>query len=179
MTLLHYSKLGVHLTQAEQEALLKGDTSNAAVHSFFVYQACSYGMYFVSNFAHTPAAVHFQAKYCQLTWEELAKIQKGDNDGLKAQAMLSVSSCSIVFRWFRIAGPYIQKACRVVNTASLQFIPRYGQPPEYSEEVRERSTILSQVIYFENYWFLACGGPEPKLTARIEKEFRHELRVGN
>jgi len=59
----------------------------------------------------------------------------------------------------------------------LQFIPTYGQPPEYSEEFRERSTILSQAIYFENYMFLARGGLEPKLTVRIEREFRHELQV--
>ncbi|KAF9642932.1 hypothetical protein BDM02DRAFT_1798648 [Thelephora ganbajun] len=177
-TLLHYSKLGVHLTREKQEALLKGGASNSVVHPFFVYQACSYGMFYAENFIRTPGALHIQAKYAQLAWEELAKIQKGSDDRLKAQAMLSICSCCIVFRWVDFARQYIQKACRIVDSTSLRFIPRYGQPPEYSEEVRERSTVLSQVIYFENYLFLTCGGSEPTLTARIEREFRHELQVG-
>ena len=177
--MLHYNKLGIYLTREKQEALLKGDTTNTVIHSIFVYQACSYGMYFSQESVHPHAALRFQARYSQLAWEELAKMQKGNDDYLKAQAMLSISSCCIVFRWIDFARQYIQKACHAVNTASLQFIPKYGQPPEYSEQVRERSTVLSQVIYFENYLFLAYGGPEPNLTAKIEKEFWHELQVGD
>ena len=177
--MLHYTKLGIHLTREKQEALLKGDTSNTVIHPIFVHQACSYGMFFAQDLANIPTALRSQARYAQLAWEELAKIQKGDDDYLKAQAMLSIGSCCIVFRWIDFARQYIQKACRAANMASLQFIPKYGQPPEYSEQVRERSAVLSQVIYFENYLFLAYGGPEPSMTARIEKEFRHELQVGN
>lgn len=158
---------------------MKGDMSNTVVHPMFVYQACSYGMYFAQSFVRTPAALDFQAKYAQFVWEELAKVQKGSCNYLKAQAMLSICSCCIVFRWIDFARQYVQKACRVINAAGLQFIPTYGQPPKYSEEVRERSTVLSQVIYFENYLFLAHGGREPELTARIEKEFLHELQVWN
>jgi hypothetical protein len=174
---LHYNKLGIYLSGEKQDALLKGDTSNAVIHSMFVYQACSYGMHFAQNFIHTPAAPEFQAKYSQLAWEELAKIQDGDDDTLKVQAMLSICSCCIVFRWVGFARQYAQKACRVVDSTRLRFLPTYGRLPEYSEEVRERSTVLSQIIYLENYLFLACGGPEPKLTVRIEKEYRHELQV--
>ena len=177
-TLLHYNKLGIYLTRDKQEALLKGETSNAVIHSFFVYQACSYGMYFAQNLVATPAAVQFQAKYIQLLWEEFAEIREGNDDYLMAQAMLSVCSCSIVLRWVDYAREYIRKACRVVNAANLQFVPAYGRPPEYSEKVRERSTVLSQIIYLENYLFLAYGSPEPRLTVKIEKEFRHELQVG-
>ena len=136
-------------------------------------------MLFSKIFIHTPAAPGLQARYSQSAWEELAKIQEGSDDYLKAQAMLSICSCCIVFRWVDFARDYTRKACRVIDSARLQFIPAYGQPPEYSEEVRQRSTVLSQIIYFENYLFLACGGPEPKLTARIEKEYRHELQVCN
>jgi len=37
--------------------------------------------------------------------------------------------------------------------------------------------VLSQIIYFESYMFLAVDGIEPKLITRIEKEFRYELQV--
>ena len=145
----------------------------------FVHQACSYGMFFAKNFANTPSAPRIQARYSQLAWEELAKIQEGADDFLKVQALLSICSCCTVFLWVGFALDYARKACRVIDSAKLQFIPTYGRPPEYSEEVRQRSTTLSQVIYFENYLFLARGGPEPQLTARIEREFRHELQVGD
>jgi hypothetical protein len=135
-------------------------------------------MFFTQNSVHTPTALRFQAKYSQLVWEEIAKIQKGNDDYLKAQALLSICSCCIVFRWADFARQYIQKACHAANAASLQFIPKDGRPPGYSEQVRERSTVLSQLIYFENYLFLAYGSPEPNLTARIEIEFRNELQVG-
>lgn len=131
------------------------------------------------NYDRTPAAFEFQAKYSQFAWEELAKIQQGDNNFLKVQAMLSISTCCIVFRWIDYARQYVQKTCSIIDSTRLRFIPTYGQPPEYSEEVRHKSTALSQAIYFENYLFLARGGPEPKLTARIEREYRHELQVGN
>ena len=72
---------------------------------------------------------------------------------------------------------YIQKACEAINTAGLRFIPTHGQPPEFSERLHERFSVLSQIIYFENYLFLACGGAEPTMTARIEEEFRYQLPV--
>lgn len=143
----------------------------------FVYQACSFGMLFSQSLINTPAATDLQARYSQFAWEELAKIQEGNDDCLKVQAMLSISSCCIVFRWVGFACQYIQKTSRVIDSARLCFIPTNEQPPGYSEEVRQRTTVLSQAIYFENYLFLACGGPEPKFTAAIEKEYRHELQV--
>ena len=145
----------------------------------FVYQACSFGMLCSQIFISTPAASDLQARYSQFTWEELAKIQEGNDNFLKAQAMLSICSCCIVFRWLDFARQYIRKTCRVIDSVKLCFIPTYGQPPEYSEDVRQKSTVLSQAIYFENYLFLACDGPEPKLTARIEREYRYELQVGD
>lgn len=136
-------------------------------------------MLFSQSFTQTPAAPELQAKYSQFAWEELVEIQRGSDDYLKVQAMLSISSCCIVFRWVDYARQYVQKTCRIIDSAGLCFIPTYGKLPEYSEEVRRRSTALSQAIYFENYLFLACGGSEPKLTAGIEREYRHELQVGD
>jgi len=170
--------MGIYFTPEKQEAILKGDTSNTVVNPMFVYQACSYGSHISQSFMQSPHAHTFQEKYSQLVWEELAKTKRGNNDELKAQAMLSISACCLILRWMDVASQYLHKSCRIINTANLRFIPTCGRPPAYSEEIRERSAVLSQVIYYENYLFLACGGPEPELTARIEKEFRYELQVG-
>ena len=72
---------------------------------------------------------------------------------------------------------YLKKACIALNAAKLRFIPDTGRPPELTEEVHERLALLSQVIYFEHYLFLAVDGLEPKMAARIEGEFRYELQV--
>ena len=176
---MQYRKLGIHFTQEKQEAILEGDVSGTVVHPLFVHQACSFGMHFYQSFIQTPGAPHLQARHSQSVWEGLAKILKGNNNVLKAQAVLSISTCCLIFRWIDYAHQYLHKACRLINMANLQFIPTCGQPPAYSEEICERSAILSQAIYFENYLFLTCGGAEPKSTARIEREFRCDLQVGN
>lgn len=71
----------------------------------------------------------------------------------------------------------MQKSCEAVDTAGLQFVPTYGRPPVFSEALHEKLSVLSQIIYFENFLFLTAGGTEPMKTARIEKEFRYQLPV--
>ena len=72
---------------------------------------------------------------------------------------------------------YLTKACIALNVAKLRFIPDTGCPPVFTEDVHERLAVLSQVIYLEHHLFFAVDGLEPRMTARIEKEFRHELQV--
>lgn len=64
----------------------------------------------------------------------------------------------------------------ILHAANLRFVPAIGSPPGLSEDVRERAVVLSQIIYFESYMFLAVDGAEPKFISRIEKEFRYELQ---
>ena len=80
-------------------------------------------------------------------------------------------------RFFEFARYNLKKACIALNAAKLRFIPDTGRPPELTDDVREKVVMLSQVIYLENYMFLAVDDVEPKMAARIEKEFRHELQV--
>ena len=100
-----------------------------------------------------------------------------DDVELNAQiSVYSASSC-ISQRWFQFARLYLAKGCSIVNTANLRFVPASGRPPELTEEVQERLAVLSQLVYLENYLFLAIDQITPTMTARIEKEFRHELQV--
>ena len=80
-------------------------------------------------------------------------------------------------RWIDSARKCLTKTCIALNAANLRFIPATGRPPGLTEDVRERAVVLSQVIYLESYMFLAVDGTEPKMTVRIEKEFRHDLQV--
>ena len=84
---------------------------------------------------------------------------------------------SLHARWFEFGRQYLTKTCIALNAAKLQFIPATGRPPGLTEDIREWLVVLSQVIYMESYMFLAIDGIEPKMTDRIEKEFRHELQV--
>lgn len=118
-----------------------------------------------------------QAKHRQTSLELLVEISQGDDWELKMQVALWITAVSIVLRLSDITPLYIRKSCEAVETAKLQFIPTYGQPPGFTDELHEKLSVLSQVIYFENFLFLACGGTEPTMTARIEMEFRHQLRV--
>ena len=121
--------------------------------------------------------VRLLARYAQRSFEQIAEINKGSDANLKAHAFLYLTTACLYGRWFGISREYLTKACIALNAANIRFIPTTGRPPELTEDVYERLVMLSQIIYFENYMFLAVDGTVPKMTARIEKEFRHELQV--
>lgn len=171
--------MGIHLTPPRQEALANGDMSNAVLHPFFVYKTLATGMHNSAILKDSPPMILLHARYMQKFWEELANIQQGDNFDLKVQAMFFLASGGIFVRLVQLASLYLWKTCKILNGVSMQFIPKYGHPPAYSDEVHEKSTVLSQVIWMENYFFLTCNGEKPKLTARIEEEFRNQLPVSS
>jgi len=80
-------------------------------------------------------------------------------------------------RWLGSARKFLTRTCITLNAAGLRFVPATGRPPGLTEDVRERVVVLSQIIYLENYMFLVVDGTEPKMTVRIQKEFRHDLQV--
>ena len=125
----------------------------------------------------TLAMARLLAMRTQLCWERLAEIVKGNNVKLKVQATLIVATTNIYVRLVQSAALYIRKTCDFIEGGNMQFVPTYGRPPEFSEEFHETLIALSQTIYWANYLFLMCGGPEPHATARLEKEFRQELPV--
>ena len=177
MVLLRLNKFGIRFTSGKQQALLRGDTSGDVIHPFFVYGAQVWGMYFCDTMVDSPAMIRLQAKYLQVTLELLGEASKGHDWELRAQIGVWITSGSLTLRQSEVTNLYIRKSCEAVETAGLQFIPTYGPPPEFSEELHEKLSTLSQIIYYENFLFLVCGGAEPTMTARIEKEFRNQLRV--
>jgi len=170
-------KMGIYFTPVKQGALANGDVSNAVLHPFFVYKVQALGMHYSVILEHSPPMVLLQARYVQKFWEELANIQQGNNLGLKVQSMFFLTSGCILVRLIQVAHLYLWKTCKMLDGGDMRFIPKYGHPPEFSDEVHEKSTVLSQIIWMENYMFLTLGGERPKLTTRIEEEFRNELPV--
>ena len=169
--------MGIHLTPLRQAALVNGDMSNAVLHPFFVYKALSLGVHHSTILEDSPPIALLLARYIQKFWEELACINRGNDLDLKVQAMFFLTSACFSVRLVHVAHLYLWKTCKIINGVDLRFTPKYGHPPPYSDEVHEKSTVLSQVIWMENYLFLTCNGEKPKLTTRIEEEFRSVLPV--
>jgi hypothetical protein len=92
---------------------------------------------------------------------------------LRSLAVVSTSAC---LNWLSFTP---RSAHEFIQAGNLQFVPTYGRPPEFSDDLHETLVALSQLIYWVNYLFLMCGGPEPRATAKLEKEFRQELPVGD
>ena len=136
-------------------------------------------MHFCEGMDNSFAMIRLQARHLQASLEYLADIIRGRDWELRAQVALWVAAGSFILPFENIAALNIRKSCEAINTAGLQFIPTYGRPPEFSEHLHEKLSILSQAIYFENFLFLTCGGAEPTMTARIENEFRYQLQVGS
>ncbi|KAF9651175.1 hypothetical protein BDM02DRAFT_3259184 [Thelephora ganbajun] len=153
---------------------MRGDTSNTTVDRFWVYVMQTLGIHFCSADI-SPFTIRIHAIHAQLMWEDIVDIQRGDDYRLKVQLRFVVAATAVLLRFIRTSHLYIRRCCELINTMDMRFIPVYGRPPELSEGVREDLTVLSQIIYLDNYLFLTCDGPSPKQTAKIEKEFRYEL----
>jgi len=121
--------------------------------------------------------IGLQTKYSRAILGPFVDVFEGHNWELKAQVALWIAAGFVSLRMINLARVYIQKSYEAVDAAGLQFIPTYGRPPELSEDLHEKLSVLSQIIYFENFFFLTCGGAEPMMTARIEKEFERKLQV--
>ena len=170
------NKLGLYFGAEKQEALLRGDTSNAVVNRYFIYCFQAVGMYLCEAPDEPPVVVG--ARYAQLTWETLIEVYRTDDQRLIAQALLLLIHGLVITGFTASAPLYLLKMCDIINNANIQFLPAvYGHPTELSEQVRKDVTVLSQAIYLENYFYLAFGGSGPVMTARIEMEFRLDLEV--
>ena len=156
---------------------MRGDTSNAIVHPFFVPAMVGLGMHLRPDAGDLPMMVRLHAKHAQLSLEQVAEITTGSDAALQTQVLLCVTTVGLHGRWFGYSRRSLIKACIALNAAKLRFVPATGRPPELTEDIYEGLVVLSQIIYFENYMFLAVDGIEPKMAVRIEKEFRHELQV--
>ena len=176
-TLLHLKKLGIHLAGQKEDAIMHGDTSGDVVHPFFVHFSSAIGMHLCAGVGDSLAMLQLQARHSQRVLEHMSEADKSGNAELKAQMLICAASGCLFQRLFRPARVYLTKACNAMNAADLRFIPVFGRPPELIEEVQERLAVLSQIIYTENYLFLAIDRTPPTMATRIEKEFRHELQV--
>ena len=174
--LLRLRQFGIHLSDPKQDAILRGDLSNTVVHPFYVLFMAPLGMHFC-GVKYTPRIIQMRTKQSQQVWEQLAEINVGGDTNLLVHALFAIASMSLHSRFFEFARHKLKKACIALNAAKLRFTPATGRPPELTDDVREQVVMLSQVIYLESYFFLAVDEIEPKMTTRIEKEFRHELQV--
>ena len=157
--------------------MLRGDTSGAIIHPFFIPAAHSLGMHFCEGVENSPAMVKIYAKYVQKSLEFLTEILVMREWELQAQVALWITMGSIVMRLNYVTPGYIKKGCEAISLGGLCFVPTYERPPDFSDELHEKLTVLSQIIYFENFLFLTRGGAHPTMTARIENEFRRKLKV--
>jgi len=172
------TKLGTHLSRKKSDAYLRGDQSGTVLNRWFVCGPEALGIPFLKGFGDTPAMFHFFVRRTQSGWEGLVDLFRESDCKTKLQASVLVTAGNVLIRLPQTALLYIRKSCDFIKAGNLQFVPTYGRPPEFSEDLHETLAALSQTIYWANYVFLMCSGPEPHATAELEKEFRQDLPVG-
>lgn len=172
-------KFGILFSGKKMEALLQGDLSGAVLNRAFVCGSHVLGMMPFVGTDCSPAMVHFNARRVQAAWESLADLFKSRNYQSCLHTAVLVASSHVYLRLPQMALLYIQKCCEFIEKGDLQFVPSRGPPPKFSEDIHETLTALSQTIYWANYLFIMCGGPEPHATAKLETEFRQDLPVSN
>ena len=172
-------KLGVKFSRKKLDAFLRGDQSGTVLNRAFVCGSHVLGMLFSTDVDDTPPMVQFHARRAQTAWECLIEVFNGNDYGVKVQAAMMIAAGYILIRMPQMSILYIQKSCDFIKAGNMQFVPTYGRPPDFSEDLHENLVALSQTIYWANYLFLMHGGPEPHATAKLEKEFQRELLVSH
>jgi hypothetical protein len=175
--LCRLSTIGLYFTAEKQEALLRGDTSNAVVDRHFVYALQAFGVHVCEAPELTPFVVRLQARYVQMTLETSVQLNRTNQERTKVQALVSGTHASILVGFKAIAQLYLHRAYKIIEKANLRFLPEYGPPAKLSDQVREDISVLSQVIYLDNYLYLMLDGSAPVRTAEIEREFMLDLEV--
>jgi hypothetical protein len=171
--------LGIQFSRKKLGAFIRGDLSDTVLHRALVLGAQTLGTLAAGGTDDTSAMVRFHAKRVQTGWEALADLFNGNDYRASAQCAAAVAAGFIYLRMPQMALLYIQKCCGFIEAGNLQFVPTYGRPPVFSEDLHEILVTLSQVIYWANYLFLMRGGPDPRATAKLEGDFRQELLVGD
>ena len=169
--------MGIYLPGRKQDAVLRGDLSNTVVHPFFIHAMAALGMHLCAGVGNSPEMVQLHAKHSQQTLEQIIEISGGNDADLAVHALLSLAAMDLYTRQFDRARRFLTRSCIALNAAKLRFAPAGGCPLGLTEDVRERLVVLSQIIYLENYLFLAIDGTEPRMAVRVEKEFRCGLQV--
>jgi hypothetical protein len=170
-------KFGAQFSGKKIEALLQGDLSGVVLDRAFVCGSQALGMMPSVGMEYSPAMVHFNARRGQMAWEALADLFKSGNYQVCLHAAVLVASSHVYLRMPQMALIYVQKSCEFIKQGNLQFVPTCGRPPKFSEDLHETLAALSQTIYWANYLFLMCNGPEPRATAKLEEEFCQDLPV--
>jgi len=160
------------------EAFIRGDQSGTVLNRGIVSGAHVLGMLFSPDIKDTPTMVKFYARRTQIALECLAELLKGKDYRTTLQSLTMTTSSYLLIHMTQTGQLYIQKTCDLIEAGGLRFVPTCGRPPEFSEELHETLVGLSQTIYWANYLYLMRGGPEPRATAKLEREFRYELPVG-
>ena len=161
----------------KQEALIRGDISNTVVDRYFVYALQIHGAHVCGVPEGTPAMIQLLARYIQMALESLIRLKKTNQERTKAQALVSLTHASINVGFAASAQLYLLKACKIIEKAELRFLAKGEPPVELSDQIREEVSVLSQLIYLENYLYLTFGGSAPARTVGIEREFRLDLQV--
>ena len=169
--------LGLYFTKEKQEAILRGDTSGAVVHRHFVFGLQVIGVHVCGVPIETPVMVRLQARYLRTAWESLAELNNSNQQRATVQALVLLVHALIILGLTTKTREHLLKIYEIIESGKLRFLPDYGRLGELSEQIREDVSVLSQVIYLENFLYLTLGEPAPVETARIEWEFRLDLQV--
>lgn len=175
--LCRLNKLGVYFTHERREAILRGDSSNSMTNRHFVDAVQLMGLVLSRGSEQTPATVRMYARYVQKAWESLIQLKQTRQERDKALALEFLAHSYVIVGLTAGAQVYLLKACKIIEKENFGFLPEYGSPVEFSDQVREDASLLSQAIYLENYFYLALGGSAPAKTARLGREFRLNLQV--
>lgn len=121
--------------------------------------------------------IYHKAYFTQLAFESLAETRVEDDTFLHAQALQTLASKFLAFRYPLWAKHLLERAFAAVYKYDIRFMPRQEAQliPTFSEEIHERAMCLSQLIYAQICLDLLYESSN--ILVELENQMEDELAV--
>jgi len=115
----------------------------------------------------TPAMVHFYARQMQIAWECLAELFTSGDNRVCFQAAAFVASGHIYARMPQTALFTFRNVANLLKRRSCDSFRLVDARRGFRRTSTKLWPLFPKPLYWANYLFLMCGGPEPHATADL------------
>lgn len=160
----HLVQIGIYLTPAKRHAISYGDMTSTVIHPFFIHASHLFGQHLHQGRRRTTSGTSNQL-HLDLALDCISNV--GPDAYAQAGAYCLISLFYLWTQNLDLADRYLCEAAEVVqmNQLGLDLPSIEGE----SDEVKEKVSLLAQLVYVENYLYLVMNVP-PKHFLHLERQ---------
>lgn len=178
---------GIYFPPPKLQVLLSGDTSSPILHAFFIHFANLAGAQFYQERCRSYSFLAIQARHLFLARQAIKRMTEKEDPLAFAQANFYMGSACCYARSMPSGKRYLKVTVEILRRNNIRFVPvSEGDSAQHElntvpsleplELVRERVTLLTQVVFVEVMFYL-LGQPSLVVGFNVGQDYKSELPV--